>query len=93
MTDRRAHDPPCHPARLALAARVAAIQHRCDPVPELEAAAARNGVAVGSEEFDEAAALAGQPYCRALDLYVDRETKRRADALGSGMAHLAFLPA
>ena len=38
-------------------------------------------------------ALAGQPYCRALDLYVDRETKRRADALGSGMAHLAFLPA
>ncbi|MGD3045313.1 hypothetical protein WMO33_08250 [Xanthomonas oryzae pv. oryzicola] len=62
-------------------------------VPELEAAAARNGVAVGSEEFDEAAKLAGQPYCRALDLYVDRETKRRADALGSGMAHLAFLPA
>ena len=77
MTDRRAHYPPCHPAMLALAALVAAIQHRCDPFPELEAAAA----------------LAGQPYCRALDLYVDRETKRRADALGSGMAHLAFLPA
>jgi hypothetical protein len=37
-------------------------------------------------------ALAGQPHCRALDLYVDRESKRRADALGSGMAHLAFLP-
>jgi len=93
MTDRRSHYPPCHPAMLALAALVAAIQHRCDPFPELEAAAARNGVAVGSEEFDEAAALAGQPYCRALDLYVDRETKRRADALGFGMAHLAFLPA
>ncbi len=37
-------------------------------------------------------ALAGQPYCRALDLYVDRESERRADALGLGMAHLAFLP-
>lgn len=78
---------------LALAALVAAIQQRCDTFPELEAAAARNGVAVGSEEFDEAAALAGQPYCRALDLYVDRETKCRADSLGAGMAHLAFLPA
>ncbi len=69
---------------LALAALVAAIQHRCDPFPELEAAAARNGVAVGSEEFDEAATLAGQPYCRALDLYVDRETKRRAAPWGRG---------
>lgn len=78
---------------LALAALVVAIQHRCEPFPELEAVAARNCVAVGSEEFDEAAALAGQPYCRALDLYVDRETKRRADALGLGMEHLAFLPA
>ena len=76
---------------LALAALVAAIQHRCDPFPELEAAAARNGVAVGSEEFDEAAALAGQPYCRALDLYVDRETKRRADALPYDRLHLAFM--
>ena len=35
MTDRRAHYPPCHPAILALAALVAAIQHRCDPFPEL----------------------------------------------------------
>lgn len=78
---------------LALAALVAAIQRRCDPFPELEAAAARNGVAVGSEEFDEAAALAGQPYCRALDLYVDRETKRRADRLGYHQAHLALCSA
>ena len=36
MTDRRAHYPPCHPAMLALAALVAAIQHRCDPFPELD---------------------------------------------------------
>ena len=78
---------------LALAALVAAIQHRCDPFPELEAAAARNGVAVGSEQFDEAAALAGQPYCRALDLYVDRATKRRADRLGYHQAHLALCSA
>ena len=84
--------PAYHPAMLALVALVATIQHRCDPFPELEAAAACNDVAVGSEDFHEAAALAGQPYCRALDLYVDRETKRSADALGSGMAHLAVLP-
>lgn len=68
MTDRRAHYPPCHPAMLALAALVAAIHHRRDPFPKLEAAAARNGVAVDSEEFDKAAALAGQHYCHALDL-------------------------
>lgn len=53
---------------LALAALVAAIHHRRDPFPKLEAAAARNGVAVDSEEFDKAAALAGQHYCHALDL-------------------------
>lgn len=91
--NKQAHYSPRHPAMLALAALVAAIRRGCDPFPELEAAATRNGVAVGSDEFDEAAALAGQPYCRALDLYVDRETKRRADRLGTGMAHLAFLPA
>lgn len=43
-----------------------------------------------SEYFDDAARLAGVPYCRALDLYVDRETKRRADRLGYGQAHLAL---
>ncbi|WP_241900816.1 hypothetical protein [Stenotrophomonas maltophilia] len=93
MTDRYAHYSPSHPAMMALAALVAAMRYRCDLFPELEAVAARNGVVVGSEEFDKAAALTGQPYCRALDLYVDRETKRRAEALGAGMAHLAFLPA
>lgn len=92
MTDRRSHYSQRHPVALALAALVAALRRGGDPFPELEAAAVGCGVAVGSEEFDEAAALAGQPYCRALDLYVDRETKRRADRLGPGMAHLAFLP-
>lgn len=90
MTDRRAHYPACHPAMLAIAALVAAMQHRCDPFPELEAAATRNGVPVGSDEFDDAARLAGLPYCRALDLYVDRDTKRRADRLGHQQAHLAL---
>lgn len=90
--NKLAHYSQRHPVTLALAALVAALRRGCDPFPELEAVAAGCGVAVGSEEFDEAAALAGQPYCRALDLYVDRETKRRADRLGPGMAHLAFLP-
>ncbi|MGA6149908.1 hypothetical protein [Stenotrophomonas sp. NPDC077461] len=48
------------------------------------------GVRPYSEYFDDAARLAGVPYCRALDLYVDRETKRRADRLGYGQAHLAL---
>jgi hypothetical protein len=61
MTDRRAHYPPCHPAMLALAALVAASPHKCDPFPELKAVATRNGVAVGSEEFDKGAAIAGRP--------------------------------
>ena len=31
------------------------------------------------------------PYSRPLDLYVDRETKRRADALPYDRLHLAFM--
>lgn len=92
MTDRASFYPANHPVALAALALTRAIRLGRDPFPELEAAAASVGVRVGSEEFDEAAALAGQPYCRALDLYVDKPTKRRADALGPGMAHLAFLP-
>ena len=47
--------------------------------------------AFGCETFDDAAALAGVPYSRPLDLYVDRETKRRADALPYDRLHLAFM--
>jgi hypothetical protein len=57
----------------------------------LEACARAAGVKPDSEEFDEAAALVGLPYCRVLDLYVDPETKRRAEELGFTKAHQALI--
>lgn len=45
------------------------------------------GIKRDSEEFDAAAAAVGLPYCRALDLYVDPETKVRAEALHFTEAH------
>ena len=53
--------------------------------------AERVGVPFGSERFDEAAAMAGIPYCRSLDLYLDRQTQNEADALPFHLAHMALL--
>jgi hypothetical protein len=83
--------PARHPVAIALAGMARAARLGCDLLDALAYQAERAGVAPYSDDFDEAAALAGTPYCRALDLYVDRETKRRADFLGSERAHLAFL--
>lgn len=41
--------------------------------------------------FDAAAAMVGQFYCRALDLYVDRETFERAERLHYTEAHMALI--
>jgi hypothetical protein len=49
------------------------------------------GVAAGSEPYDEAAELAGFPYCRALDLYVPRATRDRIARVHFSEAHLAFV--
>ena len=47
-----------------------------DLLEALAEQARRVGVAPFSPEFDEAAALAGMPYSRAWDAYLDRETAR-----------------
>ena len=59
-------------------------------IETLAVTAERVGVPFGSERFDEAAAMAGIPYCRSLDLYLDRQTQREAEALPFHLAHLAL---
>ena len=49
--------------------------------------ARRVGVAPFSPEFDEAAALAGMPYSRAWDAYLDRETWAQAERQPLAHAH------
>jgi hypothetical protein len=83
--------PACHPVALALAGIALAARAGTDVLAALADHAGRVGVSFGSESFDDAAELVGVPYCRALDLYVDRATKRRADELGFERAHLAFV--
>jgi hypothetical protein len=55
------------------------------------AKAASVGLRLDLTAFDDAAELVDLPYCRKLDLYVDRATKRRAGALHFGQAHLALV--
>lgn len=91
--NKLAHYSADHPVAIALAGLVCALRTGRDLLASLAERAEAAGVRPYSDYFDDAARLAGMPYCRALDLYVDRETKRRADRLGYGQAHLAFLPA
>ncbi len=83
--------PARHAVALALAGITLAARAGTDVLAALTDHADRVGVSFGSEPFDDAAELVGAPYCRALDLYVDRATKRRADALPFDKVHLAFL--
>lgn len=83
--------PADHPVAIALAGMAHAARLGCDLLDALAQQAERVGVRAYSDYFDDAARLAGLPYCRSLDLYVDRATKRRADALPIDKAHLAFL--
>lgn len=85
-----AHYAIDHPVAIALAGMVGALRTGGDLLASLAERAEAAGVRPYSDYFDDAARLAGMPYCRALDLYVDRETKRRADRLGYGQAHLAL---
>ena len=84
--------PEDHPFAIALCGIVRALRSEGTLIDVLADQAERVGVRFGSEAFDEAAEIAGQPYCRALDLYVDRDTKRRADSLHFSEAHLAWMP-
>ena len=79
--------PANHPVALALTGIVLALRTKVDVFQALTDMATGAGVAIGSESFDEAAELVGVPYCRALDLYVDRPTKQRADKLHFSEAH------
>jgi len=91
MTTKLPIYPARHPVAVALTGIVLALRTGRDLLDTLADRASSVGVAPFSGDFDEAAALAGLPYCRALDLYVDRETKRRADELGFERAHLTFV--
>lgn len=79
-----------HPVTIALSGMVSALRTGGDILACLAERAEAAGVRPYSDYFDDAARLAGMPYCRALDLYVDRETKRVADRLGYGQAQLAL---
>lgn len=82
--------PEDHPFAIALAGMARALRLEDTLIDALATQAECAGIRFGSQTFDEAAEIAGQPYCRALDLYVDRDTKRHADALHFSEAHLAF---
>lgn len=83
--------PADHPVAIALSGLMLALRTGRDLLSSLAEQAERVGVRPYSDYFDDAARLAGLPYCRALDLYVDRATKLRADELGFERAHLAFV--
>ncbi|MPS28825.1 MAG: hypothetical protein E2576_11980 [Alcaligenaceae bacterium] len=82
--------PADHPVALALCAMFSSLDTGRELIETLADTAERVGVPFGSERFDEAAAMAGIPYCRSLDLYLDRQTQREAEALPFHLAHLAL---
>lgn len=89
MTERRTY-PADHPVSIALVAMALAYLQRVPLMHALTERAARYGISSDSERFDHVAEAAGMPYCRALDLYVDRKTKARAEALHFSEAHRAL---
>jgi len=91
--NKQSHYAADHPVVIAFSGMVCALQTGRDLLSSLAETAEAKGVRPYSDDFDEAARLAGLPYCRALDLYVDRETMRRADCLGYQQAHLALCSA
>jgi hypothetical protein len=76
---------------LALAAMARSLRMELDPILSLDDQARAEGVTPGSDAYDDAAELIGRPYCRALDLYVDRPTRDRAERLHFTEAHLALV--
>ena len=78
MTKQPAYEAS-HPVAVALGGMVRALCSGADLLDALAEQARRVGVAPFSPEFDEAAALAGMPYSRAWDAYLDRETWAQAE--------------
>ncbi|BAN51107.1 hypothetical protein [Metapseudomonas resinovorans] len=91
MVTRQNEYGPQDPVSIALVGIAVVLRTGSCLLEALADQAARVGVPFGSESFDEAAELTGLPYCRQLDLYVDRATKCKADALPFNLAHLAFV--
>jgi hypothetical protein len=79
-----------NPNTVARAAVALAQSHTCSLAQALVTCTKEAGIRSDSYEFDEVARLAGLPYCGALDLYVDLETKRKAEELGFVHAHRAL---
>lgn len=82
--------PADHPVILAVL--VLGLSQLCKETPfeTLLRVGDRRGAKWDEKVFDEVAALVGMPYCRALDLYVDPDTKARAEALHFTEAHHAL---
>tara|TARA_R110000782_G_scaffold125624_1_gene217223 strand:- start:289 stop:567 length:279 start_codon:yes stop_codon:yes gene_type:complete len=92
MTTKLSAYPARHPVTIALTGLFQALRTGANLLDTLAEQATSVGVVPYSEAFDKAAELAGLPYCRALNLYVDKATKGRVDELGFAKAHLAFTP-
>lgn len=78
--------PADHPVSLALRAICSTLATGGSLLETLADTAERVGVPFGSERFDEAAAMAGIPYSRAWDLYLDRKTWAVAES--QPLAHM-----
>lgn len=76
----------CHPVAVALGGLARALRSGTDLLDALAEQVASVGVKPYSDEFDEAAALAGMPYSRAWDAYLDRDTW--AEAERQPLAHM-----
>lgn len=84
-------NPTAAAVALALGAIGRAITRGMEPVRALDEQARAEGVAPGSERYDDAAEMIGFPYCRALDLYLPRDARDRAAKVHFSQAHLAAL--
>lgn len=87
MARRDVH--PLAPA-VALAALCMSLRTGRDVFASLTEQARALGVVPDSDAFDDAAELAGFPYCRELDLYVPRATRDRVASVHFTEAHLAL---
>jgi len=72
--------PADHPVALALRAMFSVLATEGNLLDALVETATSVGVEPFSDEFDEAAAMAGLPYSRAWDAYLDRETWALAES-------------
>lgn len=79
--------PASHPAALALGGLAHALRSGRDLLQALAEQAECVGVEPYGPAFDEAAALAGMPYSRAWDAYLDRQTWAEAERLPLAHVH------